>query len=453
MKTTQLFLWLAIGAFLAVSCGKNDIDKSSRSVVHPKWSQNKNIYEVNIRQYTPEGNFAAFEKHIPRLKEMGVDILWLMPINPISEKNRKGSMGSYYASKDYYGINPEFGTLDDFKKLVETIHKNDMYVIVDWVANHTGWDNKLIDEHPGWYTKDSAGNIVPPVADWTDVADLNYDNPDLRKYMVDVLKYWITECKIDGYRCDVAGMVPISFWDSARMELDKVKPVFMLAEWESPELHPHAFDMGYGWEFHHIMNQIAKGAKNVREMEAYFVKRDTTYAKDDIAMYFTSNHDENSWNGTEYERMGEGAQTFALISYMVPGMPLLYSGQEEPLYKKLRFFDKDTIPFSNYRLGAFYTWLNKLKHQKEALWHGEKGGSMRLLKSANDTAVFCFAREKENEKIVVIANLSGKEQETKLKGNEWTGTYTNLFDQSEVQLSQNEILTLEAWGYLVLEKK
>jgi glycosidase len=223
---------------------------------HLEWTKNANIYEVNIRQYTPEGTFNAFAQHLTRLKGMGVDILWFMPINPISEKNRKGPLGSYYAVADYQKVNPEFGNLDDFKNLVNQAHELGMKVIVDWVANHTGWDNWLIEKHPDWYTHDDSGQILAPVADWTDVADLNYDNADLRKYMIESLEYWIKEADIDGYRCDVAGMVPLDFgWKPSK--LDAIKPVFMLAEWEAPEAHL-AFDMTYGWEFHHIMNEIAQ---------------------------------------------------------------------------------------------------------------------------------------------------------------------------------------------------
>jgi glycosidase len=311
-------------------------------VVHPEWSRNATIYEVNIRQFTLEGTFNAFSEQIPRLKKMGIDILWLMPVAPIGEKNRKGSLGSYYSVRDYKAINPEFGTLDDFKKVVEKAHQEGMKVIIDWVANHTSWDNPWITEHPDWYTKDSLGNMISPY-DWTDVVQLDYTKKDVWNGMVDVLKYWIRETDIDGYRCDVAWKVPVEFWDFARTELDKVKPVFMLAEAEIPQYHTRAFDMTYAWELHHLLNSIAQGKKNVRSLDSLLIRQDTLFPADAYRMLFTSNHDENSHKGTEFERMGEGSICMAVLTATLPGMPLLYSGQESAFNKRLRFYDKDTI--------------------------------------------------------------------------------------------------------------
>ena len=246
------------------------------SVQHPEWSHNVSIYEVNTRQYTPEGTFKAFDAHIDEIKKLGIGLVWFMPINPIGEKNRKGNLGSYYSVKDYKAVNPEFGTLEDFKETVKKVHDAGMYVIIDWVANHTAWDNVWVSEHPEFYTKDSLGNFVPPVADWHDVIDLNYDNKELWKYMIDAMKYWVKECDIDGFRCDVAGMVPIDFWISARTELDKVKKVFMLAEAEGPEFH-EAFDMTYSWNLLHLMNDLAQGKTSVQAIRDYFNKENNTY--------------------------------------------------------------------------------------------------------------------------------------------------------------------------------
>lgn len=309
----------------------------------PDWAQNATIYEVNVRQYTPEGTFAAFQKHLPRLKELGVDILWLMPINPIGEKNRKGTLGSYYSVKDYKDINPEFGNKNDFKNLVDEIHKLGMYVIVDWGANHTAWDHNWVINHPEYYTKDSLGNFVPPVADWADVVDLNYDNTDLRKEMIDALCYWIKDFNIDGYRCDVAGMIPTEFWNNAREELDKIKPVFMLAEWETPDLHEKAFEMTYAWEIHKLLNSIYKGEKSPEDLKDLIVNDKRKFQDYAYRMLFTSNHDENTWNGTEFERLGEAAEMFAALTYVIPGMPLIYNGQEAGFNKRLEFFEKDEI--------------------------------------------------------------------------------------------------------------
>ena len=450
---TLLLIIPLIAIFFLISCRNTGSGKPRKGipvgyVKHPEWSKNANIYEVNIRQYTPEGTFTAFEKHLPRLKEMGVDILWFMPVHPIGEKNRKGTLGSYYSVKDYKAVNPEFGTLDDFKSVVEEAHALGMYVIIDWVANHTAWDNPWIYEHPGWYTKDSAGNFVSPF-DWSDVVDLDFDNKELWKAMQDALDYWVTEADIDGYRCDVAGMVPVEFWNETRMRLDKIKPVFMLAEAEEPEHHLYAFDMSYGWEFHHIMNQIANGKMNANAIDSYFKKQDTLYPANAYRMYFTSNHDENSWNGTEFERMGDGARTFALLSATIPGMPLIYSGQEAAFNKRLEFFEKDQIEWDDYPYQDFYSSLLKLKHQNQALWNGDSGGTSQRIKTSDNKSVYAFIREKEGNKILILLNLSGKNVETTLKGTKFIGNSKEWFTGEHKTLNKNESILLEPWGYLV----
>ncbi|MCU0371179.1 MAG: alpha-amylase family glycosyl hydrolase, partial [Bacteroidales bacterium] len=401
---------------------------------------------------TPEGTFNAFLEHIPRLKKMGVDIIWLMPIHPVGEKNRKGSLGSYYSVKDYKGVNPEFGTLDDFKKLVSTAHQEGMKVIIDWVANHSSWDNPWITEHPEWYTRDSLGKMVSPF-DWSDVADLNYDNNDLRAAMTDALSYWITETDIDGYRCDVAGMVPVDFWNNTRAELDKIKPVFMLAEAEEPQHHIHAFDMSYAWELHHILNSIAKGEKNANALETYYIKQDTLFPADAYRMAFTSNHDENSWNGTEFERMGASSLTMAVLTATLPGMPLIYSGQESAFNQRLRFFDKDTIEWKDYRLEPFYTKLFTLKHAYQPLWNGSWGGALSRVSTSADTSVFAFTREKEGDRIFVMANLTGEVKECKLKGEDFSGKYKEWFSEEEVMFRKGDMVRLKPWEYKVYVKK
>jgi len=417
-------------------------------VAHPEWSRNATIYEVNIRQYTPEGTFEAFLEHIPRLKKMGIDILWLMPINPIGEKNRKGTLGSYYSIRDYKGVNPEFGTLDDFKKVVEKAHQEGMKVIIDWVANHTSWDNSWITEHHDWYTKDSLDNMVSPF-DWSDVADLNYDNKELWTGMLDALKYWVEETDIDGYRCDVAGMVPLEFWDTARAELDKIKPVFMLAEAEEQPHHTRAFDMSYAWELHHILNSIAKGEMNAMALETYYNKQDTLYPADAYRMLFTSNHDENSWKGTEFERMGEGSICMAVLTATLPGMPLVYNGQESAFNKRLRFFEKDTIDWKDYRLEPFYRKLFALKHAYQPLWNGSWGGRMERISTTADSSVFAFMREKEGDRVFVLANLTGHVQECKLKGTSFTGKYKEWFAEEEATFEKGATVRLKPWEYKV----
>ena len=229
---------------------------------HPEWSKNATIYQINTRQFTQEGTFRAAEQQLPRLKELGVDILWLMPINKIGEKNRKGTLGSPYAVQDYYSVNPEFGTLDDLKHFVAAAHQRGMYVILDWVANHTAWDNVLVTRASRMVRARLEGRVhANAVVDWSDIIDLDYSHPGLRKYMTEALKYWVKEADIDGYRCDVAGFVPLDFWNNARKELDAIKPVFMLAEWESRDLHAEAFDMTYAWSWYDAVHEITTGRR------------------------------------------------------------------------------------------------------------------------------------------------------------------------------------------------
>ncbi|MDO8550106.1 MAG: alpha-amylase family glycosyl hydrolase [Ignavibacteria bacterium] len=391
------------------------ICQEKTSVEHPEWSYNKVIYEVNLRQYTEEGTFKAFEEHLPGLKEMGVGILWFMPIHPIGEKNRKGTLGSYYAVRDYKAVNPEHGTPEDFKSLVDKVHEMGMYIIIDWVANHTAWDNVWVKEHPEFYTKDSLGNFVPPVADWADVIDLNYNSKELWAAMIDAMKFWVEEYNIDGYRCDVAGMIPVEFWLQVKKELDDIKPVFMLAEAWEPELH-QAFDMTYSWDIHHLMSDIAKGKKNANDLKARLEKEKEMYPESAYRMQFTSNHDENSWNGTVIEKFGDGAEAFAALTFVIPGMPLIYSGQEAGLDKRLQFFEKDPIEWKEDDFQKLYTRLCELKEENDALLCGEKGGGLNILSSSeNNDDIFAFVRERNGEKIFSVFNLSGSEKNIEIE--------------------------------------
>lgn len=420
--------------------------------MHADWSKNANIYEVNIRQFTDEGTFNAFKEHLPRLKEMGVDILWIMPIHPVGEKNRKGSLGSYYAVKDYQDVNPEFGTKEDFQSVVDEAHKLGMHVILDWVANHSAWDNVWVEDHPEWYELDSAGKLVSPF-DWTDVISFDYNNPEMRRAMTDALKFWVKEFDIDGYRCDVAGMVPTDFWDNARVELDSIKPVFMLAEDEdNPDLLRKAFDMNYGWKLHHIMNDIAQGKKHANDIWDYFVWNDSVYPSSAYRMYFTSNHDENSWNGTVEERMGDAGEVMAVLSYTVPGMGLIYSGQEAGNDKRLRFFEKDTINWKQLPYAKFYTTLNDLKSNNKALWNGDFGGKMTRLGDGSNQFVYTFYREKDDNKVVVLLNLSDKPQKLTINDVNIHGKYKDVFNGKEIKVDGNTFIDLEPWKYVVLSR-
>ncbi len=379
----------------------------------PEWTKNAVIYEVNIRQYSPEGTFNKVTEDLQRIKDLGVDVIWLMPIHPIGEKNRKGTMGSYYSVKDYKAVNPEFGTLDDFKNLVQKAHAMDMKIIIDWVANHTAWDNVWVEEDITRYTTDSLGNrpIVPPGTDWEDTADLDYANPSTRKAMEDAMLYWVKETDIDGYRCDVAGMVPLDFWVELRTKLDQVKPVFMLAEDGEPKIH-QAFDMSYAWDFLHLMNDIAKRKEKISAIQDYVVKRDSLYKPQDLLMYFTTNHDENSWNKTVFQRYGQNHKNFTTLAFTLDGMPLIYSGQEVGNQKELKFFEKDVIDWKadTDSLQTFYQDLIRVYKETPAFWTGEEKGTLEFVDS-KDKNVLIYKRKspKENHPVTVIINFGYKE--------------------------------------------
>jgi glycosidase len=404
------------------------------------------IYEANIRQYSPSGTFNAFSKDIPKLKELGVKILWLMPIHPIGIKNRKEGLGSYYSIKDYRGINPEFGKLEDFKNLVKTAHQNGMYVIMDWVPNHTAWDHAWVADHKDYYAKDKDGKMFSPF-DWTDVVKLDYSNQNLRKAMIWEMKYWLTEANVDGFRCDVAGEVPTDFWESAALELKKTKPVFMLAEAEKPELSKKAFDMAYGWEAHHIMNEIAQGKKTVKDFDSYITKKDSVWEKDDISMYFTSNHDENSWNGTEYERMGDAVETFAALTYLIPGIPLIYNGQEYDFNRRLKFFVKDSINTVKGKMFPIYTKLGQLKNGNSALDGGKKPGSYKRIATSSNQNILAFEREKLGKKVIFVGNLTKTNQSFTAP---IEGAFIDYISGKKVVFSKNQKLDFNPWEYKIL---
>lgn len=435
-----------------ININKKNTEIKMTELKHVDWSRNANIYEVNIRQYTAEGTFKAFSKHLPRLKEMGVDILWIMPIHPVSKLNRKGTLGSYYAVQDYKAINPEFGDLQDFKDLVDEAHKMGMKVLIDWVANHSGWDNVWAGEHPDFYEKDKDGKLVSPF-DWTDVISFDYGNRQMRNSMIDALKFWLIETNIDGYRCDVAGMVPTDFWEDARHEMEKIKSVFMLAEDEdNPDLLRYAFDMNYSWKLHKLMNSIAKGEKNAKEIWANILWSGTTFPEDGYRMNFTTNHDENSWNGTIGERLGDAGHAFAVLAWTVPGMPLIYSGQEAGLDKRLEFFEKDTIDWGNVVYADFYKKLNSLKQTNPALNAGADGGMMLQLSEGQNDNVFAFSREKDGDKVIVVLNLSNEAQQFTVKNEQVSGNFKNAFSGEELRINQDLELDLGGWEYLVLVK-
>lgn len=444
MKKFSILAMLAsVASVFATGCtGTKSVEETPQrdstytTVNHPEWSRNAVIYEVNLRQYTPSASVKEFGEHLPRLKDLGVDILWFMPIHPISELNRKGELGSYYAVKDYKAFNPEFGTIDEFKAVVDSAHAMGMKVILDWVPNHTGCDNAWVTEHPEWFSLNDEGKMYGPF-DWTDVYELNYDNRQMRAAMVDALKFWLTDIGVDGFRCDVAGEVPTDFWDEARPQLDSVKPdLFMLAEASKPELQKHAFNMGYNWPMKDLFSEIAATSgqysfkkegepmrtfptKHAIAIDSLLAEQAATYPRDTYLMNMITNHDLNSWEGTEFDRLGNLTDAFAVLSYTLPGMPLIYTGQETGMNRPFEFFKKDQCPEweprNNYF--EFYKQLNALKHSQEALNAGESGGEIKRYNTqCND--FYAFSRSKGNSKVVVLVNLGPIEEYVTFDGEE-----------------------------------
>ena len=427
MKQTLLF---ALAALALVSCGP-DIP-----LRHPKFAYDATIYELNVRQATPEGTFQAAEALLPALKDNGIDIIWVMPCQPIGKITRKGTLGSYYSIIDYCAINPEFGTRADFEHFLKAAHKKGFKVILDWVANHTAPDSEWT-KNEGWHYRDSLGNLMVQY-DWTDISKLNYDNQDMRNEMLKSMHWWMNSIGIDGFRCDVAGEVPTDFWNWAMADLRQTHPnMFTLAEDEdkADELTETAFDMYYGWTLHHIMNEVAQGKKGVEDLWAYFAKADTTIRPEAIRMNFITNHDENSWNGTEQERMGDAVNLFATFCYIVPGMPMIYTGQISGNHHRLEFFEKDLIDTDEaYAQGPLYKQLNALRERNKALFSPEVGAPLERIACDND-AIFACKRSKEGRwhtnTVIAVMNMSDKAQ--------------------SVTLESGEHFDLQPWGYEIIE--
>ena len=409
-----------LGACAALFGHAQEKAPTATTVNHPEWSRNAVIYEVNVRQSTPEGTFESFLTQIPRLKDLGVDILWFMPIHPISEDGRKGTLGSYYAVRDYKGVNPEFGNIDDFRKVVKAAHDNGMKVIIDWVPNHSGRDNAWVKNHPDWYVRNDKGEMFGPY-DWTDVYKFDYSNPEMRKAMTDAMAFWLREADIDGFRCDVAGEVPTDFWNENRPQLESVKPeIFMLAEAPNPDLMEHAFDMDYNWPMKDLFSAIAATSgqytfketngtmktfpeKHATDIIVRLQEESDIYPGDSYMMNMITNHDLNTWEGTEFERLGNLQEAFAVLMYTLPGMPLIYTGQEVGMNRAFEFFEKDEAPDwnSGKEVTAFYKKLNELKHSRPELAAGSKmGAKLEVLPTATND-VIAFRRGN----VMTIANL------------------------------------------------
>jgi glycosidase len=446
MKKTILFA-LAILAF--ASC-------SQEITTHPKWAYNSTIYELNTRQLTPEGTFAAAEAVLPTLRENGIDILWIMPCQPIGKLTRKGTLGSYYSIIDYCQMNPEFGTREDFEHFLQTAHDLGFKVILDWVANHTAPDSEWT-KNEGWHYRDSLGNLMVQY-DWTDISKLDYHNQDMRNEMLRCMRWWMDSIGIDGFRCDVAGEVPTDFWNWAMADIRKDHPdMFTLAEDEdkAQELTETAFDMYYGWTLHHLMNGVAQGKNSVEDLWAYFAKADSTIRPNAIRMNFITNHDENSWNGTEFERMGNSVPLWSAFCYVVPGMPMIYTGQLSGNHHRLEFFEKDLIDTNpEYAQADLYKQLNQLRADNKALHSPEQGAPMMRI-AADNEHIFACVRHAEGKwcdnTVIAVMNMSGAEQTVTLDLTGYEGKYDCICGK-KMTLEATQTFQLKPWEYKIFTK-
>ena len=417
------------------------------------WAATANIYEVNLRQYTPEGTIAAFQKELPRLRNMGIDILWFMPLTPISVEKRQGSLGSYYACSHYRLVNKEFGNIEDFKELVVSAHAQGFKVIIDWVANHTGYDHVWTKEHPGFYKKDHEGNFYCAFG-WIDVIDLDYSNRSLWETMVAEMDFWIKECDIDGFRCDMAHLVPLDFWSYARTQLEMQKKLFWLAESEVAEYH-QVFDATYAWEFLHAAEAVYKNSASLQSLRNVLEKYNQAFPANGLRVLFTSNHDENSHSGSEYERFGDGAEAFAVLcATWKNSLPLIYSGQEMPNKKRLKFFDKDPIEWTgNYLLDDFYKVLLSLRKACTALRSGDSTVDTKIIGTNAPENIFAFLRKHEKNEVLVLLNLSASKIRFMIKDEFVAGRFINAFSGIESNINNLIHFEMEKWGYMIYYTK
>jgi glycosidase len=421
---------------------------SATSSQHPSWSLQSNIYEVNLRQYGKNASFSGFRSELKRLREMGVEILWFMPITPISAKDRKGVLGSYYAVKNYRAVNPEYGTMDEWKQLVREAHALGFKVITDWVPNHSGADHPWLTSHLDFYKRDSTGKAIYAY-DWSDTRKLDYGNSELRDSMIASMKFWVDSTDIDGFRCDAAGEIPSDFWKECISSLRKEKELFFLAEADKAELHKAGFDATYGWSVENVLYGLYPGKSSLFQLDHVLDSMDAVLPADAMRMYFTTNHDENSWNGTEFERFGEGYKAFAVWTQtMKRSIPLIYSGQEEPNKRRIKFFEKDPIQFGKYELAGFYKTLLNERKVNPAL---ATDASFRKVKVGNEDAVYSFIREKNNHKVVVIINFSKQSQAITINDDALIGEPLNLFMGTKEKLTSGHSFNIEPWGYIIYD--
>ncbi|HEV2802024.1 MAG TPA: alpha-amylase family glycosyl hydrolase [Pyrinomonadaceae bacterium] len=432
----------------------------------PAWVRDGVLYEIYPRNFSARGNFEGITAELDRLKQLGVTILWLMPIHPVGRERAKGTLGSPYAVRDFYAINPDYGTPADLKRLVSEAHRRGLKVIIDIVANHTAWDSVLM-KTPDFYTRDPQGKIIPPVADWADVADLNYNNPALRTYMIDMLKFWLREYDLDGFRCDVAGMVPTDFWEAARAELERVKPdILMLAEWHEPELLTKAFDVDYSWPLHHAMTDALMGLKPATAVRAAWEEEHAKWPRNSLHMRFSDNHDERR----AIARFGERAALAAsALMFTLDGVPLIYNGMEAgdttesgapALFEKLPVFWQ--IAERRPEFPRFYRQIIQLRAGSVAL----RRGTLQWLRNSDEARVLTYLRRAGDEEMVVAINFSNRAFNGTIEA-PGGATFTDVTPDVQPPLPPDApapehkprartvglpALALDAWGYRIFRR-
>jgi 1,4-alpha-glucan branching enzyme len=461
-KFSILAILASVASVFATGCNGSassaapERDSTYTTLTQPEWSRNAIIYEVNLRQYTPSASVTEFASHLPRLKELGVDILWFMPIHPISELNRKGELGSYYAVKDYKAFNPEFGTMEDFDHFVETAHSLDMKVLLDWVANHTARDAKWLQTQPAdWYEREGDGSAKVPW-DWTDTAKLNYTNRDVWRGQIKAMRFWVEQHNVDGFRCDMAMLVPIEFWQVVRFSLQSVKSdIFLLAEAEEDNLFQNAFNACYSWRLHHAMCDVAQGKTRVYTLREVIHSDIRRFPKWSMRMTFTSNHDENSWSGSEFSRFGAALEPMAALTFLLPNaLPLIYTGQEYGYDHSFAFFESDPLPeFENNKFTEFYSKMCRIYKEHTALRSADMGGSFIEINNNAPDCLMTFVRENEQDRVVVIANLSPYTVFGDFHTGIYAGEYTDALSGNKTTLYEHMWGDIAPWSYKILIKE
>lgn len=431
--------------------------RSKVTIEHPEWSRDAVLYQIHTRHFTPEGTFNAAQEQLPRLKALGVDILWLMPIHPIGQENRKGTLGSPYSVRDHYAVNPEFGTETQFKAFVDAAHAQGFKVILDLVANHTAWDHPLAKEHPDWYEKRWDGSFRPtPWWDWSDIIDLDWSQPGVREHVGGAMEKWVRSFGVDGYRADVAGYVPLDFWETMRVRLEAIRPVFMLGEVQQTAHHFAAFDASYAWDWHNTSKNVAQGRGNATSFYGYYAENESLWPREAMRMTYIENHDSNAWEGTMRENYGPALEVTTALAFTGAGLPLIHNGMEACNAKRLEFFEKDPIDWSqgdDCDYGVLLKELIDFRKANPALANGEWGARMHKVESDKPEQLLAWVRETDGNKVLGLFNMSGQPVTATFADALPAGIYDEFMSGERVTIAAGDSVTLPAWGFRLLSAK